>query len=207
MGDYLVRAHQLAGGLGQIGQAGLDYGRTAANTLGIGDSLLASQKAVYSDITGNAQNPNTIANVVRKEATGQSDANDYLSNLAAAKADTAAASARLGPAGTICRQYDRRRPARRRSAESSRRALSLQIARMAGEPHRWRDRRRRLNRSRRGWTQRKPVALGHRHRDPVRRRRRRSKRRRDWPPGQVSARKHKNAESAAYFPTHSINSP
>ena len=100
-GDYLVRAHQLAGGLGQIGQAGLDYGRTAANTLGIGDSLLASQKAVWNDITGNAQNPNTIANVVRKEATGQSNANDYLSNLAAAKADTAAASARLGPAGTF----------------------------------------------------------------------------------------------------------
>ena len=87
-GDYLVRARQLAGGLKQIGQAGLDYGRTAANTLGIGDSLLASQKAVWNDITGNAQNAGP-------------NANDYLSNLAAAKADTAAASARLGPAGTF----------------------------------------------------------------------------------------------------------
>jgi hypothetical protein len=100
--DFLMAHLAEAGkGIGQLGQTAADYGRTAANTLGIGDSLLASQKAVYNDITGNAQNPNTIANVVRQQATGQNSANDYLSNLAAAKADTAAASARLGPAGTI----------------------------------------------------------------------------------------------------------
>src|SRR4029077_1731920 len=56
-----------------------DIGRSAVNTFGIGDSLLASQKAVYNDLIGNAQNPNTIANVVSKEVTGQNTANDYLS--------------------------------------------------------------------------------------------------------------------------------
>jgi gas vesicle protein len=72
-----------------------DIGRSAVNTFGIGDSLLASQKAVYNDLIGNAQNPNTIANVTSKEVTGQNTANDYLSNLAAEKAKTAAAEARL----------------------------------------------------------------------------------------------------------------
>jgi hypothetical protein len=88
--DFLL-AHlsELGKGLGQIGSTAADYARTAANTYGIGDSLLASQKAVYNDITGNARNP------------GQPDANDYLTNLAAAKAGTAAASDRLGTAGTI----------------------------------------------------------------------------------------------------------
>ena len=99
--DYLM-AHlaEASKGLGQIGQTAADYARTAANTYGRGDSTLASLKALYGDVTG-PSNPNGVANVVAKEVTGQSDANDYLSNLARAKADTAAASARLGPAGTF----------------------------------------------------------------------------------------------------------
>lgn len=88
--DFLL-AHlaSLGGGLGQIGQTAADYARTAANVYGEGDSTLASLKALYGDVTGNARNP------------GQPDPNDILSNLAAAKAATAAASARLGTAGTI----------------------------------------------------------------------------------------------------------
>ena len=69
-GDYLVRAHQLAGGLGQIGQAGLDYGRVAANTFGLGDRIAAG----ISNLTG----------------IGGGD-------LAAQQAETAAATKRLGP--------------------------------------------------------------------------------------------------------------
>ena len=88
--DFLL-AHlsELGKGAGQMGGAAADYGRVAANALGIGDSLLASQKAVYNDITGTARNP------------GQPDPNDYLSNLKAPLADTAAASSRLGTAGTL----------------------------------------------------------------------------------------------------------
>jgi hypothetical protein len=80
-----VMAHlaSLGQGLGQIGGAASDYARTSANTYGIGDSTLASTKALYGDITG------------------QTKGTDYLSNLAKAKADTAAASSRLGTAGTI----------------------------------------------------------------------------------------------------------
>ena len=82
--DYLM-AHlaEATKGIGQVGQTAADYARTAANTYGRGDSTLASLKALYGDVTG------------------PSNANDYLSNLARAKADTAAASARLGPAGTF----------------------------------------------------------------------------------------------------------
>ena len=88
--DFLLaHLNELGKGLGQMGSTAADYGRVAANTFGIGDSLLASQKAVYNDLTGNARNP------------GQPDPNDIVSNLAAAKADTAAASGRLGTAGTI----------------------------------------------------------------------------------------------------------
>lgn len=82
--DFLL-AHlsELGKGLGQMGQAGADYARVAANTYGEGDSTLASMKALYGDITGNTKGT------------------DILSNLAAAKGDTAAASERLGTAGTI----------------------------------------------------------------------------------------------------------
>jgi hypothetical protein len=99
--DFLL-AHlsELGKGLGQLGSTAADYARTAANTYGQGDSTLASLKALYGDITG-PSNPNGIANVVAKQVTGQTNANDYLSNLARAKADTAAASDRLGTAGTI----------------------------------------------------------------------------------------------------------
>jgi hypothetical protein len=80
-----VMAHlaSLGSGLSQIGGAAADYARTAANTYGAGDSTLASLKALYGDATGNTQGT------------------DYLSSLAKAKADTAAASSRLGTAGTI----------------------------------------------------------------------------------------------------------
>jgi hypothetical protein len=80
-----VMAHlaSLGSGLSQIGGAASDYARTAANTYGAGDSLTASLKALYGDATGNTKGT------------------DYLSNLASAKADTAAASSRLGTAGTI----------------------------------------------------------------------------------------------------------
>jgi hypothetical protein len=82
--DFLL-AHlsELGKGLGQLGQTAVDYGRTAANVYGEGDSTLASLKALYGDVTGNTKGT------------------DYLSNLAAAKKDTAAASDRLGTAGTI----------------------------------------------------------------------------------------------------------
>jgi len=70
-------------GIGQIGGAAADYARTAANTYGTGDSTLASIKALYGDVTGNTKGT------------------DYLTNLKSAQADTAAASERLGPAGTI----------------------------------------------------------------------------------------------------------
>jgi hypothetical protein len=79
----LAHLSELGKGLGQIGGAAADYGRVAANTFGQGDSTLASLKALYGDMTGNTKGT------------------DYLSNLASAKADTAAASDRLGPAGTI----------------------------------------------------------------------------------------------------------
>jgi hypothetical protein len=80
-----VMAHlaSLGSGLSQIGGVAADYARTAANTYGAGDSTLASLKALYGDATGNTQGT------------------DYLSSLAKAKADTAAASSRLGTAGTI----------------------------------------------------------------------------------------------------------
>lgn len=82
--DFLL-AHlsELGKGAGQIGGAAADYARTAANVYGEGDSTLASLKALYGDATGNTQGT------------------DYLSNLAKAKADTAAASDRLGTAGSI----------------------------------------------------------------------------------------------------------
>jgi hypothetical protein len=100
--DFLL-AHlaELGKGAGQLGQTAADYGRVAANTYGQGDSTLASLKALYADITGNARNPNSIANVITQQVIGQNTANDYLSNLAAAQRDTAAASGRLGTAGTI----------------------------------------------------------------------------------------------------------
>jgi hypothetical protein len=80
-----VLAHlgELGKGLSQMGGTAADYARVAANTYGLGDSLTASTKALYGDATGNTQGT------------------DYLSNLAAAKAATAAASARLGTAGNI----------------------------------------------------------------------------------------------------------
>jgi hypothetical protein len=82
--DFLLAHLASAGqGLSQIGGAAADYARTAANVYGTGDSTLASLKALYGDVTGNTQGT------------------DYLSNLAKAKADTAAASSRLGTAGTI----------------------------------------------------------------------------------------------------------
>ena len=88
--DFLLaHLNELGKGLGQMGSTAADYGRVAANTFGIGDSFLASQKAVYNDLTGNARNP------------GQPDPNDIVSNLAAAHAATADASSRLGTAGTI----------------------------------------------------------------------------------------------------------
>jgi hypothetical protein len=99
--DFLLAHLASAGsGLSQIGGAAADYARTAANVYGQGDSTLASLKALAGDITG-PSNPNSIANLVAKQTTGQNNANDYLSNLARAKADTAAASDRLGTAGTI----------------------------------------------------------------------------------------------------------
>jgi hypothetical protein len=99
--DFLL-AHlsELGSGASQLGSTAADYARTAANVYGQGDSTLASLKALYADATGNARNPG-IADLVTRQVTGQSSANDYLSNLAAAKADTAAASSRLGTAGTI----------------------------------------------------------------------------------------------------------
>lgn len=90
-----VMAHlaSLGSGLSQMGGAASDYARTAANVYGTGDSTLASLKALYGDATGQTRNLSSLV-------TGQ-PGNDYLSNLAAAHADTAAASSRLGTAGTI----------------------------------------------------------------------------------------------------------
>jgi hypothetical protein len=100
--DFML-AHlaELGKGLGQMGGTAADYARVAANAYGRGDSTLASLQALYADVTGNARNPNSIANLVSQQATGQNNANDYLSNLTAAKAATAAASDRLGTAGSI----------------------------------------------------------------------------------------------------------
>jgi hypothetical protein len=88
--DFML-AHlaELGKGLSQMGGTAADYARVAANTYGRGDSTLASLQALYADVTGNARNP------------GQNNPNDYLSNLTAAKAATAAASDRLGTAGNI----------------------------------------------------------------------------------------------------------
>ena len=82
--DFLL-AHlaELGKGASQMGSTAADYARTAANVYGTGDSTLASLKALYGDVTGNTKGT------------------DYLSNLKAAQADTAAASDRLGTAGTI----------------------------------------------------------------------------------------------------------
>ena len=80
-GDYLVRAHQLAGGLGQIGQTADDYGRAATNTFGIGDRFAATM----DQLTGTGA-----------PTTGQPG--DLLSTE---RAKTAAARERLGPAGTV----------------------------------------------------------------------------------------------------------
>ena len=80
-GDYFAKLYQAAGGLGQIGQFAADYGRRAANVYGEGDSTLASLKALGGDVTGQR--------------------NDYLSNLAAERAKTAAAGQRIGPAGEL----------------------------------------------------------------------------------------------------------
>ena len=92
--DFLL-AHlsELGKGASQLGGAASDYARPAANVYGEGDSTLASLKALAGDVTG------------------QTKGTDYLTNLAAAKGDTAAASARLWHAG-----HDRRDPNRRRSA-------------------------------------------------------------------------------------------
>jgi hypothetical protein len=79
----LAHLSELGKGLGQMGGTAADYARTAANTYGQGDSTLASLKALAGDVTGATKD------------------NSYLSNLAAAKAATAAASDRLGTAGNI----------------------------------------------------------------------------------------------------------
>jgi hypothetical protein len=86
----LAHLSELGKGLSQMGGAAADYARTAANTYGIGDSLIAGTKALYGDATGRS-----LGDLV----TGQKS--DYLSNLAAEQAKTAAASSRLGTAGTI----------------------------------------------------------------------------------------------------------
>ena len=82
--DFLL-AHlsELGKGASQLGGAASDYARPAANVYGEGDSTLASLKALAGDVTG------------------QTKGTDYLTNLAAAKGDTAAASARLCTPGTI----------------------------------------------------------------------------------------------------------
>ena len=70
-----------------LSQAGSDianFGRVAANTLGIGDSLLASQRAINADIMSNANPSNAIP-----------------ANLAAEKAKTAQASQDIGPAASF----------------------------------------------------------------------------------------------------------
>ena len=80
-GDYLAKLHQAVGGLGQLGQKAVDYGRVAANTFGQGDIGTASIKSLYGDLTG----------------TGS----DLPAALKAEQAKTAAASEDLGKAGTI----------------------------------------------------------------------------------------------------------
>ena len=71
--DFLL-AHlaELGKGVSQLGGVTSDFARTAVNTFGRGDSTLASMKALYGDITGNTQGT------------------DYLTNLAAEQAKTAA---------------------------------------------------------------------------------------------------------------------
>ena len=87
-----------------LSQAGTDvanFGRVAANTLGQGDQLLASTKALQADISGAAKNPGA-ADLVKQQITGQpSSANDLLTNLAAERAKTTQASQDIGPAGTL----------------------------------------------------------------------------------------------------------
>ena len=70
--------------LSQVGSDIANFGRVAANTLGIGDSLLASHKALYNDIIGNASPSNSIP-----------------ANLAAEKAKTAQASQDIGPVASF----------------------------------------------------------------------------------------------------------
>jgi hypothetical protein len=70
--------------LSQVGTDAMNFGRVMANTLGIGDSLAASQKAVLADLTGTADRSNAIP-----------------TNLAAEKAKTAQASADIGTPATI----------------------------------------------------------------------------------------------------------
>ena len=92
MGDYLVRAHQLASGLGQIGQTALDYGRVAGNTYGNAlDRSLADQSGFKPTASGQWVQGGDIPDLPAAQATA----------LAAEQAKTAAASERLGTAGTI----------------------------------------------------------------------------------------------------------
>jgi hypothetical protein len=105
LGDYLMKLHQAVGGLGQIGGAAQDYGRVAANTFGVGDRFLARADTnggvlatLFPGLAGNVGSP-SIGNLVKQQIAGGGD--NYAANLAAERAKTAAATERLGPAGSI----------------------------------------------------------------------------------------------------------
>ena len=86
-GDYLAKLHQATGGLSEIGSRALDYARVAGSTFGLYDRMAGDNTGFAPDASGRYVQGGSVPDLDAANAA----------SLAAERAKTAEARARLGP--------------------------------------------------------------------------------------------------------------